>query len=121
MVLLILLCILTAVDAWAAGAPVRIDEGDTITTKADVTVSTTATLISASNSARATLSCTVSAAVRWGDSTVGTTRGQQVPANATVAIRNLGAVYMIAESDSATVSCTEETSSTSSSTGVFSP
>lgn len=105
----------------ADGTPVRIDDGDTITDQADVSVpSTAATLVKASNSSRASLNCTTTENVRWGSSTITTTKGQQVQANSTVAIRNTGAIYMIAEAGTATVSCTEETYSSSSGT-IFSP
>lgn len=119
--IIILFFALTASTAWAAPAPVKIDDGDTVTAYTDVSVTTTATLVQASNSSRGALSCTVSAPVRWGHSTVTTTKGQQIAANATITIHNTAAIYMIAESDTATVSCTEETYSTSSSSGVFSP
>lgn len=122
MVLLILICILTAVDVWAAPAPVKIDDGDTVTAQTDISVpDSAATLISASNSSRGSLNCTTDSAVRWGGSNVTITRGQSLPAGATVAIHNTAAIYMIAESGTATVSCTEESYSASSGTGVFSP
>lgn len=112
---------LVAAVAWAAPAPVKIDNGDTITVRADVSVTTTAALIAASNSSRAVLNCTTTQAVRWGSSSVSAFQGQRLAANTSIAISNTGAVYMIAESDTATVSCTEETYSASSGTGVFSP
>ena len=109
-------------QVWAVGAPVRIDGGDTITEKNDVFVTTTATLISASNSKRATLNCTTSGAVRWGASGVTSTKGQLISAGGVIAIQNTGSVYMAAESDTVTVSCTEESwASVSSGSGVFSP
>ena len=115
-----LLLALTTTQAFAAGAPVRIDDGDTVTEKADVTVSGTATLVSASNSNRASLTCSVTDAVRWGSATVTTTSGVRIAANGAIAIRNTAAVYMIAEDVDSTVSCTEETYA--STTGpVFSP
>lgn len=117
-----ILFLLLASQAWAVGAPVRIDGGDTITAKDDVLVSTTATVIAISNSNRAALNCTTTANVRWGHSTVTATKGQLLPANGSIAIQNTAAVYMIAESDAATVSCTEETwASVTSGSGVFSP
>jgi hypothetical protein len=119
---IIVLIALTASQAWAVGAPVRIDGGDTITGQADVSVTTTVTLIKASNTSRAALNCTTTADVRWGHSTVTATTGQLLAAGASIAIQNTAAVYMIAESTTATVSCTEETwASVSSGSGVFSP
>lgn len=122
MVLLILICILTAADVWAAPAPVKMDDGDTVTAQTDISVpDSAATLISASNSSRGSLNCTTDLSVRWGGSNVTITRGQSIPAGGTVAIHNTAAIYMIAESGTATVSCTEESHSASSGTGVFSP
>lgn len=118
---LLVLIALTASTAWAAPAPVKMDDGDTVTAYTDISVTTTATLIAASNSSRGVLNCTTSAAVRWGHSTVTTTKGQQIPAGGSIAIHNTAAIYMIAESDTAAVSCTEETYSAASSSGVFSP
>ena len=115
-----LLLALTTTQAFAAGAPVRIDDGDTVTEKADVTVSSTATLVSASNANRASLTCSVTDAVRWGSATVTADSGVRIAASGAIAIRNTAAVYMIAEGDDSTVSCTEETYA--STTGpVFSP
>ena len=117
-----LLMILMAAQAWAIGAPVRIDGGENITAQNDVTVTTTATLVAASNSNRAALNCTTTAAVRWGGSTITSTKGQLLPANASIEVKNTASVYMIAESSDATVSCTEETwTAVSSGSGVFSP
>lgn len=121
MFLQLIMILLTASTLWAGPSPVKIDGGDTVTPKIDTTVSTTATLIAASNSSRAALNCTSSAAVRWGSSLVNSTMGQQIPAGGSVEIRNTAAVYMAAESDSSTVSCTEETYAASTGTGVFSP
>lgn len=118
--ILIVFIVLLAGQAFAAGAPVRIDDGDTMTDQADLTVSSTATLVKASNSNRAALNCTTTDVIRWGTSSVTASRGQRVGAGASISIRNTGAIYMIAESADSTVSCTEE--SYSSSTGnVFSP
>lgn len=118
----LLVVILTASQVWAVGAPVRIDGGDTITVISDVTVSSTATAVRSSNSNRAALNCTATADVRWGSSTVTATMGQLLTANGSVAITNTAAVYMIAVTDDATVSCTEESwASVSSGSGVFSP
>lgn len=119
--IVLLLSLLMTSTAWAAGSPVRVDDGDTITDQADVTVtSAAAVLIKASNSNRSALNCTTTTNVRWGSSTITITKGQLVAANSSVAIRNTGAIYMIAETDTATVSCTEETYSAASST-IFSP
>lgn len=119
----LLAALLLASQAWAVGAPVRIDGGDTITVISDVSVPTSqASLVRASNTNRAALNCTTSTDVRWGSSSVTATIGQLLPANASVAITNTAAVYMIAVSDTATVSCTEESwASSSSGSGVFSP
>ena len=112
----------TASNAWAVGAPVRIDGGDTITAVADATVASTAVLIKAANTKRAALNCTTDVEVRWGPSSVTITTGQVIAAGSTIAITNTAAVYMIAESGTANVSCTEETwASSSSGSGVFSP
>lgn len=118
-----ILCLLalTSTVVWAGPAPVKIDEGDTVTVRSDVTVTTTATLVAASNSSRAVLSCTTDAVVRWGSATVTATQGQRIAANSSVAIANTAAIYMITESGTAAVSCTEETYAASSGTGVFSP
>lgn len=119
---IIFLIALTSSNAWAVGAPVRIDGGDTITTLGPVTVTTTAIIIAASNANRAALNCSTSSDVRWGPSTVTATSGQQVPAGASVEIRNTAAVYMIAVADNSIVSCTEESwASVSSGSGIFSP
>lgn len=108
--------------SWAAGAPVRIDGGDTFTTQADLTVtSATAVLVGSSNANRAALNCTTDQPVRWGSSAVTPSQGQRIPAGAAIEIHNTGAVYMIAESLSAVVSCTQEVFSASSSSGIFSP
>lgn len=116
------LAVLFASQAWAVGAPVRIDGGDTITSQADVSVTTTSTLVKASNANRATLNCNTTAEVRWGPSSVSSANGELIAAGGRIAITNTAAVYMIAVSDTATVSCTEESwASSSSGSGVFSP
>ena len=118
----LLAALLLASQAWAVGAPVRIDGGDTITSQADVSVTTTATLVKASNTNRATLNCNTTADVRWGSSSVSSANGELIAAGGRIAITNTAAVYMIAVSDTATVSCTEESwASSSSGSGVFSP
>ena len=120
MPILILILLLVASNVDAAGAPVRIDDGDTLTDQEDIAVSSTAVLIKASNANRATLNCQVSDEVRWGTSAVTATRGQTIQAGVTVAIKNTSSIYMIATGTSATVSCTEESYSSSTGT-VFSP
>lgn len=120
--IIILFFALTAPYVWAAPAPVKMDDGDTVTAQSDVSVSdSTATLVASSNSSRGSLNCTTDLAVRWGGSNVTVARGQSIPSGGTVAIHNTAAIYMIAESGTATVSCTEESYSASSGTGVFSP
>lgn len=119
--LLIFVLTVTVSNAWATGAPVRIDDGDTITPQADITVtSSIAVLIKASNANRAALNCTVSEPVRWGNAGLTNTTGQFIAADSSVAIRNTGPIYMIAELTTAIVSCTEESYS-SSSGPIFSP
>ena len=108
--LLLLLCVLS-VPSLSEAVNVQMDDGDQITPTADVTVTGSATLISAANSNRATLSCTNTSAtvnVRWGSSAVTASTGQRIPANSSAEIRNTGAVYMISEGANVTVSCTEE-------------
>ena len=120
MLIALFIASLTVGDLWAAGSPVRIDDGDTLTNQADVTVTTTATLVKASNSNRAALNCTTDGDVRWGPSSVTAVSGQLIPANSSIEIRSTAAVYMIVSVTSATVSCTEESYS-SSSGPIFSP
>lgn len=119
---LIVTLLLTASPVWAVGSPVRLDGGDTITALSDVTVTTTATLIAASNSNRAALNCTTDAQVRWGSSAITATKGQVIVSSGSIEIRNTAAVYMIVESGTANVTCTEESwESVSSGSGIFSP
>ena len=90
---------------------VRVDAGDTVTPITDVVASSSATLVRAASAERVALSCTntdASVAVRWGDSTITTTKGQQLPAGASIEIRTLSAIYMISESTAVNVACTEE-------------
>lgn len=78
----------------------------------DVTVSSSASLVKAGNAFRDNLSCTVHSTtvnVRWGDSTITTTKGQRIPAGSSIEIKNRGPIYMISEGANVTVSCTEET------------
>lgn len=82
-----------------------------ITPKSDVTVTSSATLIAAANPFRTALNVTnnsSSVAVRWGDSGVTASKGQKIPASATITIENQGAVYMISEGANVVVSVTEE-------------
>lgn len=119
--ILFVVFLLAASPAWAAGSPVKIDDGDTLTDQLDLSVTSGAVvLVKASNTSRASLNCTTTTAVRWGTSAVTVSRGQRLAAGATVAIRNTAAIYMIAEADTSTVSCTEESHSSSSGT-IFSP
>lgn len=87
----------------------RVD-GTTIAPKSAVSVTSSATLVSAANGNRKTLNCTVdsTAAVRWGDSTVTASTGQRLSAGSSVAIRNPSAVYMASEGSTVLVFCTEE-------------
>lgn len=85
--------------------------GVRVLSRADVVVSGTATLVAALNLNRNALSCTNNSgdtAVRWGESIVTATQGQRVSAGTSIEIKNHGAIYMISEGDSVTVSCTEE-------------
>ena len=114
--------LLLASPCWAVNASVRIDGGENVVPKSDVTVSTTAVIIAAANSLRASLNCTTTADVRWGDASISSTKGQLIPANASIEIKNTDGIYMIAEVADATVSCTEETwDAASSSSTIFSP
>jgi hypothetical protein len=100
--------LLVAIMAW----PVWAEQGRVNTPLADVSVTTAATLVKAQNLNRVALSCTntdASIHVRWGSSAVTTTTGQQLRAGSSIEILSTDAVYMIAESSSVTVSCTEET------------
>jgi len=95
--------------AWAG--VVQVDGGSDGTPIADVTVTNSATLVKAATPARIALNCTNTSAsvhVRWGDSTVTATTGQQLRAGSAIEIRHNGAVYMISEGANVTVSCTEE-------------
>ena len=78
---------------------------------ADVTVTSTATLIVTNDPFRAGISCTnhdAAVHVRWGSSTVTATKGQRFAAGATIEIATKGEVYMISEGADVTVSCTKE-------------
>ncbi len=77
----------------------------------DVTVTSTATLITAGSAFRTGISCTnhdAAVHVRWGSSTVTATKGQRFLAGASIEIATKGPVYMISEGANVTVSCTEE-------------
>lgn len=87
-------------------------DAEKVTSIADVTVTSAATLVKAANGERTALSCTnndASVHVRWGDSAITTTRGEQIKAGASIEIQNRGPIYMISESTDVQVSCTEET------------
>lgn len=119
---LFIVLLLAASPSWAVNASVRIDGGENVVPKSDVTVSTTAVLIASANNLRASLNCTTTANVRWGDSSITSTKGQLVPANGSIEIKNTDGIYMISEGSDATVSCTEETwDAASSSSTIFSP
>ena len=92
-------------EAWAV-------EGRTVPPVADVTVTNAATLVKAESGVRTALNCTntnASVNVRWGNSTVTATLGQQLRAGLSITILNSAAIYMISEGADVTVSCTEET------------
>lgn len=120
--LLLIPFLLWTASALAAGAPVALDGGDTLTVATDVSVDTSATLIATADSSRAFLNCYTTADVRWGPSTITTTKGMLLPSGTPFSTTSKAAVYMIALTDTATVSCTQESFSTSSSGGpIFSP
>lgn len=94
-----------------AGVTYAQETGVSISPISDVTVTGSATLVLASNMNRLAISCTNTSAtvhVRWGDSSVTSTKGQRLPAGASVEIRNRAAVYMVSEGANVTVACTEE-------------
>ena len=103
-VLTLLACFLWAADALS-------DTGSHATPIADVTVTTSATLIRARDSMRFALSCTNNGPeeVRWGNAGVTATTGQAIPSGSSIEIQTTAAVYMITGASSSTVSCTEET------------
>lgn len=96
-------CLLLASAAWAQNSVKA-------TPVADIVVTTTAVLIRAYTPTRFTLSCTNHGtdAVRWGSSAITVSTGQRIPSGSSIEIKFIGAVYMIAEAGTATVSCTEE-------------
>ena len=78
---------------------------------ADITVTSTATLIVAHESGRVRLSCTnhdEAVHVRWANASVTAASGQRFPFDRTIVIEGPSAVYMISESTDVTVSCTKE-------------
>lgn len=101
-------------SAWGGvgdAAKVVIGSSSTVTPLADVSVTGTATLISAASTTRRALSCTnqhASVHVRWGSGAVTAAIGQRVPAGSSIEITSLAAIYMISEGADVTVSCTEE-------------
>lgn len=116
-------CVVETTATYTEGASIRDDKCDTagnkkvtetyyvVTPITDVTVTSTATLVSALSASRGTLSCTNTDAtvpVRWGNSTVTATKGQRIPAGTSIEIKARGAVYMISEATSVSMSCTEE-------------
>lgn len=86
-------------------------QSSNITPIDDVTVTSTATLVTAGSAFRTGISCTnhdAAVHVRWGSSSVTATKGQRFAAGATIEIATKGPVYMISEGANVTVSCTEE-------------
>lgn len=82
-----------------------------IETFADVTVTGSVTTVRAANANRAALNCTNTSAsvhVRWGDSNISATRGEQLRATLSIEIKDTSAISMISEGADVTVSCTEE-------------
>lgn len=105
--LVIILCLLAPSLAFAADSP-----ASGITAIADVTVTSTATLVKTSNAARIWLTCTnndTSVAVRWGDGGVTSSTGQKLAAGGTIEVSNRAAIFMASESTDVVISCTEET------------
>lgn len=110
MILVVILLFIPSL-AWGQAGIMQETSGTRIDTVADVTVSSTATLVDAADPNRAALSCTNTSdteAVRWGDSGVTATSGQRVPTGGTVEIKNIAAVYMTSEGDDVTLACTKE-------------
>ncbi len=89
----------------------QINHGKTVVPFTDVAVTSSATLVRAASDIRIALSCTNTHAtvhVRWGSSAVTAAVGQRIPAGTAIEIRSTGAVYMISEGATVTMSCTEE-------------
>jgi len=106
----LLLCFIPTL-AWGQAGIVQETSGTKITPLADITVSSGPIIIDAADPNRAALSCTNTDAVnhvRWGNSSVDVAVGQRLPAGGSIEIKNIGAVYMIAEDVDAIVSCTKE-------------
>lgn len=99
-------------DALAQGVVTTREASPTnLETYADVTVTGTATLVRAATINRVNLNCTNTSSsvhVRWGDSNVTATRGQQLRAGRSIQIPSSDAVYMISEGANVSMSCTEE-------------
>lgn len=108
----LLICLIAlAPSVQAQPVSVQLYDGNALTVIADVTVTGTATLIAAANQKRTALNCTNTSSsvnVRWGGSDVAATTGQRLGFGLAITIRNIGAIYMISEGASVTVSCTEE-------------
>lgn len=107
-ILVLLLCLLLPAISHATDNTPASDS----TALTDVTVTSTATLVKTSNAARIWLNCTntdSSVNVRWGNSLVTSTKGQQLQAGSSVQIANRAAIFMASEGADVTVACTEET------------
>lgn len=108
--------------SWAASAPVKIYEGDTITAQTDVTtVVGSNVVLAAANENRGALTCHTTTEIRWGDTSISDTKGLIISAGTPFVIHNTAIMYVRATTDPGTVSCTEETFSTASGSTVFSP
>lgn len=108
---MLLILILAPSLSWGQAGIVQESSGTRVDTIADVTVSSSATLVDAADTNRAALNCTNTSSsvnVRWGDSAVLATSGQRIAAGASVEIKNIAAVYMISEGADVTLSCTKE-------------
>lgn len=95
---------------WFGGAPAATADNRIAVPIADVTVTSTATLIAARED-RTMISCTNTSSsvhVRWGNATVTASTGQQLRAGASIQISNRDDIYMISEGANVTVSCTKE-------------
>ena len=92
-----------AQDRWSIPAKVGIP-------LAEVTVTTTATLVCPANDNRRNCTCRNrgAEAVHYGDTTVTASNGATIEINESAQIEIRGAVYMIAEVSESTVSCTDE-------------
>jgi len=111
MIQLLTLCMILLASPVLAQMPVQESGGSKTSEIADVTVTSTATLVDAANGSRVNLNCTnhsSSVHVRWGSSAVTASSGQRFSAATTIEIKNIGAIYMISEGANVTVSCTRE-------------